>query len=107
MPFTPSGKIDRVRLLAHLDDVRNQQASSSRSLSERELTVARIFSEVLRVPVTSPAADFYLLGGSSLLALRVAGMLRQAGLAVRATELFEWSSVEQIAAHVAHDGSSR
>ncbi|MEV5892557.1 amino acid adenylation domain-containing protein [Nonomuraea fuscirosea] len=102
MPFTSSGKIDRTRLLDQLERVRNRRPTPGRTMSETERTVAEVFSEVLRVPVTSPTDDFYLLGGSSLLALQVAGELRAAGMAVRATDLLRLSSVEQLAAHVAN-----
>lgn len=100
MPFTPSGKIDRARLLEHLEDVRTRHATPSRPLSGTERVVAAVLGEVLRVPVTSPEADFYLLGGSSLLALQAAGLLREAGIEVRATDLLEHSSVERLAAHL-------
>ncbi|WP_248580867.1 amino acid adenylation domain-containing protein [Nocardioides sp. InS609-2] len=100
MPFTPSGKLDRDRLLEHLDQVRASQAVPGRSLTATEQMVADVLSRVLRVPVTSPTADFYLLGGSSLLALQVAGLLRDSGEPVRATDLLEHSTVEHLAAHL-------
>ena len=107
MPFTPSGKIDRARLLQHLDRVRAEQAVAGRSLTPTEQQVADVLGQVLRVPVTSPTADFYLLGGSSLLALQVAGLLREAGTPVRATDLLEHSSVEQLAAHLDRERAVR
>lgn len=100
MPLTPSGKVDRARLLEHLHQVRASQAAPGRSLTPTEQTVADVLSEVLRVPVTSPKADFYLLGGSSLLALQAAGMLRAAGTPIRASDLLKHSSVEQLATHL-------
>ncbi|MEV6412981.1 amino acid adenylation domain-containing protein [Kribbella sp. NPDC051718] len=100
MPFTASGKIDRARLLQHLEQVRADQAVLGRSLTPTEQLVADVLGQVLRVPVTSSTADFYLLGGSSLLALQVAGMLRDAGMPMRATDLLYHSRVEQLAAHL-------
>ncbi len=107
MPFTSSGKIDRARLLRDLEHVRARQSAPGRAMSETEGAIADVFSEVLRVSVTSPTADFYLLGGSSLLALHVAGLLRESGLQVRASDLLEFSSVEQLAAHVADERTDR
>lgn len=107
MPFTPSGKIDRAALFAQLDQVRASQAIPGRSLTETERAVAEAMSTVLGVPVTSPTADFYLLGGSSLLALQVAGILRETGIPIRATALFEYSTVEQLAAHLIQESVAR
>lgn len=100
MPFTPSGKVDRSQLLDQLAQWRSPRSTPSELMSETERIIADIFSEALRVPVTSSKDDFYELGGSSLLALQVAGRLREAGLSLRATDLLRFSTVEGLAASV-------
>ena len=100
MPLTPSGKIDHPRLLEELDRARERDPAATTAMSEVEQAIAEAFSAVLGMRVTSPADDFFLLGGSSLLALRVAGRLRETGFTIRATDLLRHSSVGALAAHI-------
>jgi nonribosomal peptide synthetase protein VioG len=100
MPLTLSGKIDHTQLLAELERARDQRPTATTTMSEVEQAIAEAFSAVLGMRVTSPADDFFLLGGSSLLALRVAGRLRETGLTIRASDLLEHSSVGTLAAHI-------
>jgi hypothetical protein len=100
MPLTPSGKIDRTQLLAELERARDRHPTAAAAMSDAEQAIAEVFSTVLGTRVTSPADDFFLLGGSSLLALRVAGRLRETGLTIRATDLLQHPSVGALAAHI-------
>jgi nonribosomal peptide synthetase protein VioG len=100
MPLTPSGKIDHLRLLEELERARDRRPAVATTMSDVEQIIAEAFSAVLGMRVTSPADDFFRLGGSSLLALRVAGQLRETGLTIRATDLLQHSSVGTLAAHI-------
>jgi nonribosomal peptide synthetase protein VioG len=100
MPLTPSGKIDHTRLLQELERARDRGPVAAMTMSEVEQAIAEAFSAVLGTRVTSPGDDFFLLGGSSLLALRVAGRLRETGLALRASDLLQHPSVGTLAAHI-------
>jgi nonribosomal peptide synthetase protein VioG len=100
MPLTPSGKIDHTQLLQELERAHDQRPIASTTMSEVEERIAEAFSAVLGMRVTSPADDFFLLGGSSLLALRVAGQLRETGLTIRASDLLQHSSVGTLAAYI-------
>lgn len=70
LPLNPNGKLDRSALPApaHSD---SPGATSSPPRDELERALAEIFSDVLDTAITSRDADFFRLGGHSLLVLRV------------------------------------
>ncbi|MDV3123367.1 non-ribosomal peptide synthase/polyketide synthase [Mycobacterium sp. 21AC1] len=72
-PLTPSGKLDR-RALPH-----PQLGSSSGRppTTERQRQLCELFSTVLGVSVTGIDDDFFVLGGHSLLLVRLAAALRR------------------------------
>jgi amino acid adenylation domain-containing protein len=79
LPTNNSGKLDKNRLPV----VAVQPAQDSSPLeSEGERLVARIWSEVLQVPLANLArhSDFFALGGDSLLAVKIVAQLREAAL---------------------------
>ncbi|MBP7551697.1 MAG: amino acid adenylation domain-containing protein, partial [Gemmatimonadaceae bacterium] len=69
MPLTPNGKLDRAALPSPMtvEDTPDDPAE----WSERERLVARVWTEVLGAPVTRRSADFFALGGHSILVGRV------------------------------------
>lgn len=70
LPTTPSGKIDRQRLMAIDEEQRATTSASDTPVSdvddELERQIAAAFRTVLRVPRISRADDFFLRGGDSL-----------------------------------------
>ncbi len=98
LPRTPNGKLDRAALPAA--DAANAAAAPGRvePRNEAERTLARIWSEVLRIPPVGAEDNFFSLGGDSILALQVASRARDAGLAVTPRLLFEHPTVAALAA---------
>ncbi|MFI6875996.1 amino acid adenylation domain-containing protein [Streptomyces sp. NPDC050400] len=100
-PVGPHGKLDRAALPdpAPLADT-GQEVTAPRNPVES--TMAAIWSEVLGVPVPSVTADFFRLGGHSLMATRVAMRVRDTfGVGLSAGELLGGSlTVERLAALV-------
>jgi len=92
-PRTPNGKVDRRALVR--DAVAPATVVDHEPLqTPTEQRVATLWTEVLRVPVTSRHDDFLLLGGNSLLAARMAATLGNLSL----REILEHRTVAQLAA---------
>ncbi|GMV31581.1 MAG: hypothetical protein AMXMBFR59_37060 [Rhodanobacteraceae bacterium] len=97
LPLTPNGKLDR-KALPEPARVSEDGAAPS---SPTERAIAAIWGEVLRTVVVDIDANFFSLGGNSLLAARVVasiGANLQKKISIRA--LFEFPSVRGLAAHL-------
>ena len=81
LPRTPNGKIDRNQLPEI--DAKHVRASDMKSdatltrMSETELIVAKIWSELLEQPIEHHDANFFEWGGHSLLAARMIARIRE------------------------------
>ncbi|MDE2447707.1 MAG: amino acid adenylation domain-containing protein, partial [Gammaproteobacteria bacterium] len=81
LPVTPSGKVDRQALpqpTAHSYAARAYEAPQG----ELEETIARVWSEMLKVEPIGRSDNFFQLGGHSLLLVRVIEHLRHRGICV-------------------------
>ena len=78
LPMTPNGKVDYRALLPPAADrqAASEQGSAPRTLSE--VTLARLWCEVLELQQVGVDANFFELGGDSLLAARLAARIRRA-----------------------------
>ena len=96
LPRTPNGKIDRLALpLAN-------EASSAVHVSEQlqghaELTLASIWRDLLQVPAIGREANFFELGGDSLLIARLLARLRAAGLTTDVQRVYDSASLGSLA----------
>ncbi|MFF8393070.1 amino acid adenylation domain-containing protein [Streptomyces sp. NPDC016172] len=100
-PVGPHGKLDRGALPDWVpEETAPEEAVSPRTPVEQKL--AGIWSAVLGIPEPSVTADFFQLGGHSLMATRVAIRVRDAfGVALSAGELLSGSlTIERMAALV-------
>ncbi|GAB1343141.1 hypothetical protein MASR1M101_22680 [Gemmatimonas sp.] len=102
MPRTPNLKIDRKALPApSAVKVVPEPATHSAPQSELERTIAGVWCEVLRVPSVGNRDNFFDLGGHSLLVVQVHQRLTSTlQLSFPITDLFRFSSVQAIAAHL-------
>ncbi|KAI9043895.1 nonribosomal peptide synthetase ftmA [Aspergillus affinis] len=92
VPVTPSGKVDRAILRASAALLSRQELQAFAGLSidhddrsaitTAESTLQRLYAEVLGLPITTIGMNdsFVRLGGDSILAIRLVGAARQAGL---------------------------
>ena len=93
-PVTRQGKIDRDALLSSLGDARGGSSDSSDP-------IAQVWCEVLGRDEISPEDDFFLLGGHSVLAMRVVALIRRRlSVRVPARMLFENSRLDDFSAAV-------
>ena len=100
LPINANGKVDRHALpapRAERPDLGTEATPPSTALERR---IVEVYSEVLGIGGIGVRDSFFDLGGNSLLALRAAARLQQAGLDVPVTRLFQHTTVEALARHV-------
>ncbi|MFE4664888.1 amino acid adenylation domain-containing protein [Streptomyces sp. NPDC056716] len=96
LPLTANGKVDRAALTA----VRPTAAGHSAHIAPEgatERALAEVFSQVLGAEHVSRTDNFFDLGGDSILALRLVGVGRLAGLAFTVADVFRARSLEDLA----------
>jgi amino acid adenylation domain-containing protein/non-ribosomal peptide synthase protein (TIGR01720 family) len=100
LPVTPSGKIDRLALAerAKHDRAAEPQAMAASPQSPAEQALAHIWAQVLGVHQISRAANFFQLGGDSILAIQIAARAQSAGFAVTARGILERPVLADLAA---------
>ena len=96
LPLSPNGKLDR-RALPAPDDQAYATREYEAPQGAVEVTLARIWSEVLRVERVGRHDNFFELGGHSLLAMRVLERMRREGLSVDVRTLFLTPSLSELA----------
>lgn len=97
LPRTVTGKLDR-RALAHLDGVdlpRGTFYVPPRTSVERDL--ANVFEEVLTIEAPGIHDSFFRLGGDSILSVRLAARIREAGYAVTPAQIFQYPAIADLA----------
>ncbi|WP_327143615.1 non-ribosomal peptide synthetase [Nocardia sp. NBC_01327] len=98
LPLTAAGKVDRAALPAPAAEPAPFRAPHTPA----EHAVAQAFSEVLHATRVGLDDDFFLLGGNSLSATRVAARLGAAlGIGVPVRAVFDASTVVELAARLA------
>ncbi|MEC4723875.1 phosphopantetheine-binding protein, partial [Noviherbaspirillum sp. CPCC 100848] len=101
LPQTPNGKTDRRALPEPLQNQEKQEKQAKRGpASADEAALAGIFSEVLG-NVVGAEDDFFLAGGESIRALRLATRIRAAGFVFDVQDLFRWPTPAALAANLA------
>jgi amino acid adenylation domain-containing protein len=106
LPLTANGKIDRKALLTLPPPGSAATAEiaqhSQRPASEMEQTVARLWQEALGVPRVGIDDNFFDLGAHSLTVAEVQARLRDVlGREVDLVDLFQFSTVKTLSAHLA------
>ncbi|MCI4661748.1 MAG: amino acid adenylation domain-containing protein [Neomegalonema sp.] len=99
-PLTPNGKINR-RALPEPEDAPTLEIPYVAPEGETETTLAAVFAEILRLEQVSATANFFDLGGHSILATRALAQLRRSGwpsLTLRA--IFQEPDLRSLARHL-------
>jgi amino acid adenylation domain-containing protein len=104
LPLTPNGKLDRKALPAP-DSVAYVKRSYEDPVGEVEITIARIWAEVLKREQVGRNDNFFELGGHSLLAITLIERMREAGLPVDVRAVFATPTLKDLAGAVG--GESR
>ncbi|ARB28761.1 hypothetical protein B5P22_16170, partial [Pseudomonas tolaasii] len=95
LPLSPNGKLDRKALPK--PDAAVQQAYVA-PRSELEQRIASVWADVLRVEQVGVTDNFFELGGDSIISIQVVGRARQAGIHFTPKELFQYQTVQGLAA---------
>ena len=107
MPLTANGKVDRKALERLAEAERGEAAASADRRREEgprgelEELLARIWREVLKVGAVDRGANFFALGGDSILAIQIVARARQEGLDCSLDQVFLHPTVAELAAAVA------
>ena len=103
LPLMPNGKIDRKALpkpSAGISDGGKEPFQAA--ASKVEITLSHIWSKLLNIPQSelSTNANFFTLGGDSILSIQVVSRALEAGLKVSIKQIFEHQSIQSLAPHV-------
>ncbi|MCP4661437.1 MAG: amino acid adenylation domain-containing protein, partial [bacterium] len=99
LPLTPNGKVDRAALTGRaLADRIAPEEDFVPPRTPAEVTLARIWSEVLGVERVGVQDNFFGLGGDSILSIRIVSMAREAGLQLTPRDLFHSPTIAELAA---------
>ncbi|MFD1146968.1 amino acid adenylation domain-containing protein [Saccharothrix hoggarensis] len=88
LPLTSNGKVDRAALAAVEAGGVRTQPDHVRPRTPTERALAAIWAEVVGADRVGLGDNFFDLGGDSILALRVVGLARAAGLGLSVADLF-------------------
>lgn len=98
MPLTPNGKVDRQQLLHLAEQVVITPTAGAKLQSGTEQLVAHIWAEVLQQPVQDRNANFFALGGHSLLTGKVlTRLMQQLNINLTLQTLFEHPVLHELA----------
>ena len=102
MPLTVNGKIDKKAL--PLPDL--TAADTSLPTTPEEKIVYDIWKDLLQVPQPGLRESFFMLGGDSIKAMRIASQLHRLGFTVNTQDVFRCNTIEMLAAFMAEIGRS-
>jgi amino acid adenylation domain-containing protein len=106
IPRTPNGKIDR-KALPHLSSAEQFALNSMERIytppvSKEEEQLATIWSEILELKQVSTTDSIFELGADSLLIFRIAARAQREGLAVSATQIFQYRTIKSLCGLLEH-----
>ena len=107
-PLTPNNKIDKKALPKPASKAKVQDLSSDRPKGKNEILVAQIWSSVLGLTDIPTNANFFELGGQSLLAVKVmAAIESQTGKRLPLATLFENATIAKLARKIQSEEEER
>ncbi len=107
LPLTASGKVDRAKLPAPEKARPRLEQAFVPAAGRAEEELARLWGEALGIPTVGRDDNFFDLGGTSLLAVRLAETVGAAfGIEVPVVKLFEYPKVRLLAEYLAGESPS-
>jgi amino acid adenylation domain-containing protein len=106
LPLTPNGKVDR-RALARPVLVEESEAAHQPELGSTAAILAELWTELLGTGVTSTKANFFDIGGHSLLAVRLILRIRQVlGVEVSLRDLMSRPTIEALSLFISDNNKT-
>ena len=97
LPLNPNGKVDRKALPAP-DGARPELESAYESpQTAAEITLAGIWSDVLRIEHVGIHDNFFELGGDSILSIQIIARANAAGLKLSPRQIFQQQTIAELA----------
>jgi amino acid adenylation domain-containing protein len=100
MPLTQNGKLDRQALPGPESNAYGLQGYEPPQ-EGMETTMAGIWADVLKVKRVGRNDNFFVLGGHSLLVVKMVTLLKQAGIEISVSDVFGFPTIKSIAAKIA------
>ncbi|WP_281560272.1 non-ribosomal peptide synthetase [Thalassomonas sp. RHCl1] len=99
-PLMPNGKVDKSALPEPEQNAADGDYQEANN--ETELILVRLWSELLNQEqeTLSVNANFFALGGDSILSIQLVSKARQAGITLSVKDIFEFQSIRALAAKV-------
>lgn len=101
LPLTANGKLDEARLPSPLGATGDGAVPQRPLQGETQHRLAALWADILGRPVEDAGADFFRLGGHSVLAVRLTGAVERAfGVRLPLSDLFRHATVEAMAVRI-------
>jgi amino acid adenylation domain-containing protein/non-ribosomal peptide synthase protein (TIGR01720 family) len=104
LPRTANGKLDRQALPSLIDGAATALRVGRSGSTRAELTLCRIWSDVLGVPNVGIDDNFFALGGDSILAIQVIARARREGMRLTVRQFFSHPTLSALAASAEEAG---
>jgi non-ribosomal peptide synthase protein (TIGR01720 family) len=101
LPLTPNGKVDRQALPAPDSGRPELEAAYVAPATPAEVTLARIWGEVLGLEQVGVGDNFFELGGDSILSIQIVARAKEAGVPLTPPMLFQHQTIAALAAAAA------
>ncbi|WP_050507433.1 non-ribosomal peptide synthetase [Pseudomonas syringae] len=95
LPLTPNGKLDRKAL--PLPDASQSQGIYVAPQTDVQRRIATIWQDVLKLEQVGISANFFDLGGDSIISIQLVSRARQQGIEFSPKDLFQHQTIEQLA----------
>jgi non-ribosomal peptide synthase protein (TIGR01720 family) len=105
LPLTPQGKLDRRALPAPAtaSPAADEDATAQTPM---EAALAQVWAEVLQTPVVSRRANFFELGGDSILSMQIVARARARQVVVSPWQVFHYQTIAELATVAAWSDAS-
>ncbi|MGD1911927.1 MAG: amino acid adenylation domain-containing protein, partial [Rivularia sp. (in: cyanobacteria)] len=98
LPLTANAKVNRRAL--PLPDIITSESDFAAPTNFIEITLAQIWTDILRVEKVGINDNFFELGGDSILAIQIISRANQAGIQITPKQLFQHQTIAELAAVV-------